>query len=421
MRAPLAFRMRPQKLEDIYGQDHLLGPQGFLRHCIEADTLVSMIFYGKPGTGKTTIAEVLAKTLSCHIVKLNAVTSSKKDLETALTEAKLFPGTVLILDEVHRLNKDKQDILLPFLEDGTVTLIGATTSNPYIAINPAIRSRCHILEVHSLKEDDIIRGLRRALTTDETLKHFTMDEDALHVLAHRSGGDMRFALNYLEVLSLSCKDKVIHREEVEQIIRVPNVQMDKNDDEHYDSVSALQKSIRGSDVNAALYYLARLCIAGDLDSIERRLVVTAYEDIGLGNPAAVDRVHQAIETAKKVGFPEAIIPLGFAVVDLALSPKSKASCEAMHKAMDVAQKTPLPVLDYLKLTPVSTQEEDRYPYDRPDLWEKMQYLPEFLKNVEFYIPNFSSNYERLLNQNYARLKAQGRSSNLRALKAQKSK
>ncbi len=417
--APLAFRLRPKKIEDIIGQKHLLGENGFLIQSIKTHTMFSIIFFGPPGCGKTTIAEAYANSMGVKYVKLNAVTSNKKDLENAIQECRLFPEAFIIMDEVHRLNKDKQDILLPYVEDGTIYLLGATTSNPYIAINSAIRSRVHLLEIQKLSEDDIANGLKNAISSPLGLNNkIKMEKNAIKFIAKSSGGDMRFALNYLEVISMSNK-KTITLDDVKQIIKVPNYSIDKDEDEHYNAVSALQKSIRGSDVDAALYYLAKLCIANDLDSIERRLLVTAYEDVGLGNPQAVDRVHNAIKTAKLVGFPEAIIPLGFAVCDLALSPKSKTSYEAIASAMELARNKPLDVLDYLKYTRVNVSEEDSYPYDRPDLWEYMQYLPELIKDVKFYQPHNASKYEQALNVNYERLQKIKRSSNLALLKKKK--
>lgn len=417
MNAPLAFRVRPTSLDDIVGQEHLVGENGFLRQCIESKTLVSMIFYGPPGVGKTTLAEAFARSLDVHFIKLNAVTSNKKDIEAAIEESRLFPHPLILMDEVHRLNKDKQDLLLPFVEDGTIYLIGATTANPYIAINPAIRSRCHLLEVKPLTLEQVKEGILRVIKHPSGLNNnFEFEDEAITTIAKLSGGDMRFALNIVEVATLGNKKKIITKTDIDHITKIPNYLMDQDENEHYDAVSALQKSIRGSDVDAALYYLAKLCVAGDLESIERRLLVTAYEDIGLANPQAVQRCVLALESARKVGFPEAVIPLGFTVCDLALSPKSKASCTGIHEAMSLAETRPLDVLDYLKYTPVNVQEDDKYPYDRPELWEKMQYLPELIKNMQFYHPSNGSSYERALNENYARLKKQGRTKDLRKLK-----
>lgn len=417
MNAPLAYRVRPHTLDDIIGQTHLVGEDGFLRHLVDSNTLVSMIFYGPPGSGKTTLAEAFSRSMDAHLIKLNAVTSNKKEIEAAIEESRLFPHPIIIMDEVHRLSKDKQDLLLPFIESGTIYLIGATTANPYIAINPAIRSRCHLLEVKALTQKEIKEGIRRVIHLPNGLNdQYTFSDEAISTIARLASGDMRFAMNLVEVATLGSKKTSIEKSDIDAITKIPNYLMDQDENGHYDAVSALQKSIRGSDVDAALYYLARLCAAGDLESIERRLLVTAYEDIGLANPQAVTRCASALESARKVGFPEAIIPLGFTVCDLALSPKSRASCDAMHKAMEAATSSPLDVMDYLKLTPVNVQEEDKYPYDRPDIWEKIQYLPELIKNIQFYSPSDHSSYERALNENYRRLKKQGRSKDLRKLK-----
>lgn len=416
---PLAFKMRPQTLDDVIGQDHLVGSNGFLRQSIKTKTMFSIIFFGPPGCGKTTIAEAYARSMDVKFIKLNAVTSNKKDLEQAIEECRMFEKAFIIMDEVHRLNKDKQDILLPYVEDGTIYLLGATTANPYISINPAIRSRVHLLEVKKLSIADVKKGLKKAIESPFGLNNkITMDDDAIDYISQISGGDLRFGLNYLEVLSMS-HNHTISLNDVKQTIKVPNYSLDKNDDEHYNAVSALQKSIRGSDVDAALYYLAKLCVAQDLESIQRRLLVTAYEDVGLANPQAVDRTYHACQVANMVGFPEAIIPLGFAVCDLALSPKSKASQKAISNAFEFVKKKPLDVLDYLKLTRVNVSEEDSYPYDRPDLWEKIQYLPEMIKNISFYEPTGTSKYEQALNANYHRLKSIKRTTNLRKLKEKK--
>lgn len=422
MKEPLAFRMRPKKLEDVLGQDSLVGPTSFLFRSKENKTPFSFVLFGPPGTGKTTIAEAYARSLGIHYICLNAVTCSKKDLESAKEEAKIFHPSILIIDEIHRLDKTKQDYLLPYVENGTFYLIGATTSNPYISLSRAIRSRCRILEVKSLEEDDIVRGLNRAISSQDGLNNESrFSLDSLRYIARLSGGDMRFALNLLDIASVQfgLSDHEISEEEVSSIESVPNIASDKDEEEHYDTVSALQKSIRGSDVNAALYYLAKLCISNDLDSIKRRLLVTAYEDIGLANPNAVLRCQMAIKAAEEVGFPEAIIPLGDAVVDLCLSPHSKAGCISIENAMDFASKTPLEIKDYLKYTPVNMKEEDKYPYDRPDLWDRIEYLPDSIKDKKFYEPSYNSSYEKALNANYERLLKQGRSSSLSSLKKNK--
>lgn len=420
MQQPLAFRIRPNSIEEIIGQEHLIGKNSILYNSIKEKIPLSFILYGTPGTGKTTIAIAYASSIHLPYISLNAVTSNKKDLEDAINLAKKNPPYILIIDEVHRINKDKQDILLPFIEDGTIYLIGATTANPYISINKAIRSRTHLLEVKKLSYDEIVLGLKNAISNPKGLNNsIKVDDEILTYIAKSSNGDFRFALNYLEIISLSFKNEEITLDKVKSIVKVSNIQLDKNEDDHYNAVSALQKSIRGSDVNASLYYLARLCAANDLDSIARRLLVTAYEDIGLANPNLCMRTKIAIDSAKEVGFPEAVIPLGDVVIELALSPKSKAGANSIHYAMDLVQSNPLDVLDYLKLTPVNTLDIDKYPYDRPDLWVKMQYLPELIKNIKIYQPSFNSQYEKVLNDNYKKLLEVNRSSNLRELKSKK--
>ena len=424
MNKPLAFRIRPKTLKDIIGQEDLVGENGFLTNSVKAETPISFILYGPPGTGKTTIAEAYANSLKAHTIKLNAVTSNKKDIEQAILEAKLYPTTIVIIDEIHRINKDKQDILLPYVENGTIFLIGATTANPYISINRAIRSRVHLLEVKTLTTSDIVTGLKRAIENkdgyDNKLK---IDDASLEYIAKSSGGDFRFALNYLEILSISFKNQEITIDKTKTVLKVSNLITDKDEDGHYDSVSALQKSIRGQDVNAALYYAARLLISGDLESLTRRLLVTAYEDIGIANPQACMRTKIAIDSALTVGLPEAVIPLSVAIVDLCLSPHSKTACLSMYKAMDAAKDMPLPVLDYLKYTPVNVAEEDKYPYDLPSVWPYLQYLPEALKDAKFYLlnKNASSSYEKALNDNYLKISNIIRSSNIREVKKKHSK
>ena len=418
MKEPLAFRVRPSKLSDVLGQDHILGKDKFMSNMLNNNTICSMILYGKPGTGKTTIATIIANTLNIKYTILNAVICSKKDIESAIFEASLNESFILIVDEVHRLNKNIQDILLPHIENGTIILIGATTSNPYHSINSAIRSRCHLVEIKSLTNEDIIIALKRALENEKGLNNeYTIEDEALNLLANYSGGDLRFALNKLEISAYTTSsDKVITKEIVLNVVKKANTTIDKNEDGHYDAVSALQKSIRGSDVDASLYYLARLIAADDLDSIERRLLVTAYEDIGLANPSAVDRTYNAIQTARMVGFPEASIPLGFAVVDLALSPKSKSADVGIKNALEVVNTKDFQMPEYLRLTPIGLSEDEKYKYERLELVEKIQYLPSLIKEMKFYEPNYKSGpYELSLIKNYERLSKINRTSNLKEL------
>ncbi len=419
MLKPLAFRMRPKNIDEILGQEEIIGENGFLKNSINSNTPLSFILYGPPGTGKTTIAEAYANSLNSFYIKLNAVTSNKKDIENAINECKNHYPSIIIIDEIHRINKDKQDLLLPYVEDGTFYLIGATTANPYISINKAIRSRLHILEVKPLSLDQIFIGLKKAIISKNGLNNqIQIDDESLKYIAKNSGGDFRYSLNCLEVLSISSNSKVINLEYTRKILKNSNLQVDKDEDNHYDSVSALQKSIRGSDVQASLYYAARLMVSGDLQSLYRRLLVTAYEDIGLANPQACLRVKAAIDASEYVGLPEAVIPLSVAIIDLCLSPKSKEADLAIQKAMESAKKYPLEVKEYLKYTPVNLSDEEKYPYDMPDLWPHLQYLPEAIKNLKFYIPNenASSSYEKALNENYKKLEKYVKSSNIPELK-----
>ena len=416
---PLAFRLRPTKLDEVIGQEDLIGKNGFLRKSVDNKTPLSFILFGEPGTGKTTIAECYANEMGAKYYKINATSSNKKDLVDAINDSKNYECPILIIDEIHRLNKDKQDILLPALEDGTVYLIGATTANPYISINKAIRSRCHLLEVKKLTVNELEEGLKRAISSKKGLDNkITISEEALRYISQQSNGDFRFALNYLEIVDITYKNEEITLEKVKKVIKVPNSGIDNDGDGHYDAVSALQKSIRGSDVNAAIFYASRLLASGDLDSLARRLLVTAYEDIGIANPQACMRTKIAIESAYEVGLPEAIIPLSVAIVDLALSPKSKAACTAMQKAMAINNDFPLDVLDYLKYTPVNVSEEEKYPYDQPEVWPHLQYLPDIIKNMKFFIinPQTESSYEKFLNEQYKKYLATFRSKDIKKMK-----
>ena len=411
---PLAYRLRPTTIDEVYGQDHLIKNNGFIRKCIDTNTVFSMILYGNPGCGKTTIATIIASSLGLHYRILNATTSNKKDMDTIIEEAKMYGHLLVIIDEVHRLNKDKQDYLLSFLESGLITMIGATTSNPYHSINPAIRSRCHILKLNELKDIDMEKILSNALISEKGLNNiYTCDKEVIKQLAKLSNGDVRFALNNLEVLALTCNDNNITLDDLKEKVHGANLIFDKNEDGYYNALSAFQKSIRGSDVNASLYYLARLIEANDLESIARRLLVTAYEDIGLANPNAVDRVYHAIETSKLIGFPEARIPLAFAVIDLALSPKSKSAEASIDKAIAKYKEHPLDVPKYLQLTPEDKNES--YPYHRNDIWKKMGYLPRQLRNEKFYDYSLNSNYEKALVENYKNIEKTPREYDLKKL------
>ena len=416
MREPLAFRLRPQTLDEILGQKHLVGPSGVIRKCIENDTIFSMIFYGPPGTGKTTTARVIAAELKKPFRKFNAVTGNKKDLDAIFTEAKLSGQLILICDEVHRLNKDKQDLLLPHVEDGSIILIGATTANPYHSINPAIRSRCHLFEFKPLQREDVKEGILHAMKAEEGLNDkYTIDDDALDLICDTVNGDIRWALNLLEISAILSNDGHITSDTVRENCHNVNNRSFGSDDGHYDLLSALQKSIRGSDVNAALYYLALLAQSGDVESISRRLLVIAYEDVGLANPQLASRTIAAVDAAEHVGFPEAIIPLGVHIIDLCLSPKSRTGVDAVHQAEAIVATKAYDMPKYLKLTPVGLNKEEQYSYDRYDCFHRIRYLPEELKDLDLF-PSFNPNrYEQQLKQIYEELKKTPRTGDLRNL------
>ena len=384
----LADKLRPKKLDDIIGQSHLIGEGKILANLVKNKKLFSMIFYGKPGIGKTSIANALVNELNLHYKFLNATINNKADFDTAIMEAKMYGDMVLIIDEIHRMNKDKQDLLLPYIENGTIILIGLTTSNPYHKINPAIRSRCQIFELHELDSKDIKAGLKKALKNFEDIK---IDDDTIEYIANLSSGDMRFALNLLEV-SYYSGDKTITIETVKKINSKPVFFHDKDGDGHYDVISALQKSIRGSDVDASLHYLARLIEAEDLDIIYRRLSVIAYEDIGLANPGIGPRVMAAISAAELVGLPEARIPLGEIVVEMALSPKSNSSHLALDAALnDIHKGNTGNVPDNIKTSSTTYL----YPHDYPNDWVKQNYMPKNLIGKKYYIPKNNKVEENL--------------------------
>lgn len=394
----LADKLRPKKIDDIIGQDHLIGKGKILSNLVKNKKLFSMIFYGKPGIGKTSIANALVNELNIHYKFLNATVNNKSDFDSAIAEAKMYGDMVLIIDEIHRMNKDKQDLLLPYIENGTIILIGLTTSNPYHKINPAIRSRCQIFELHELTKDDIVKGLKKAL---EDFKDIKIDEETLDYIATLSSGDMRFALNLLEVAYYS-SDKKINIEVIKKINSKPVFFHDKDGDGHYDVLSALQKSIRGSDVDASLHYLARLIEAEDLDSIYRRLSVIAYEDIGMANPGIGPRVMAAIHASELVGLPEARIPLGQIVVEMALSPKSNSSHLALDAAInDIRRGNTGNVPDNIK----TTSPDYLYPHNYPNDWVKQNYMPKNLIGKKYYIPK-DNKVEKSLNKLHEEMRSE---------------
>lgn len=386
---PLANALRPKKLSDVIGQEHLIGKDKILTNLVKNKKIFSLILYGPPGVGKTSIANAITEELGVKHRFLNATFNNKKDFEIVFEETKLYGNIVLVVDEIHRLNKDKQDLLLPMLENGLITLIGLTTSNPYHKINPAIRSRCQIFELMPLKKEDISKGLLKA---SKSLSEIKIDKDALDLIATMSNGDFRFAINLLEVAYYSSSDKKITTSLIKEINNKASSPMDSDETGHYDVLSAFQKSIRGSDVNAALHYLARLISSGDLDSIYRRMTVIAYEDIGLANPNMGVRVDACINACERVGLPEARIPLGDMVIDLCLSPKSNSGHVALDLALkDVENGNIGKVPSHINAQAFGY----KYPHDYPGSYVVQQYLPDELKNRVYYKPK-NNRYEKML-------------------------
>ncbi len=394
-REPLAKKLEPKSLDDVLGQKHLIGKGAILRNLVEKKKLVSMILYGKPGIGKTSIAKAIVNDLDMPYRFLNATINNKKDFDMVVSEAKIYNGMILIMDEIHRLNKDKQDLLLPQLESGLITLIGMTTSNPYHAINPAIRSRCQLFELKELETTDIIEGLNNAVKSSY-LEGINIDDDTISYIANLAGSDLRYAYNLLEIAFFASNDQKVDIKLIKQINSKPVFFSDKNGDGHYDVLSAFQKSIRGSDVDASLYYLARLIVEEDLDSIYRRMSVIAYEDIGLANPSIGPRVMAAIAAAELVGLPEARIPLGTIVVEMALSPKSNSAHLALDEAInDIRNGNTGNVPNNIK----TDSKEYLYPHDYPGAYVYQEYLPKKLKGKRYYHPK-TIGYEKNIKSYY---------------------
>lgn len=415
---PLSYRMRPQDIDEVLGQDHLVGQGGIIRRMVDAKRLSSMILYGPPGIGKTSIASAIAGSTKYKFRTLNAVTDTKKDMQIVAEEGKMSGSVILLLDEIHRLDKAKQDFLLPHLEKGTIILIGATTSNPYHAINPAIRSRTQIFELNPLEPQDIKEAIHRALNDKERGLgdlNITIEEDAIEHFISSSHGDVRSALNALELAALSSNsedDKVnISLQDALDCMQKSAFLHDKDGDMHYDVMSALQKSIRGSDVDASLHYLARLIEAGDLVTIARRILVIAYEDISLANPNIASRTLDAIVAAERLGFPEARIPLSQAVIELALSPKSNTAITSIDQALSDVRKgksgaIPRHLRDghYKGAKELGNATDYKYPHNYPNHVVSQQYLPDTIKNKRYFKDDGISKYEQSLTETYHKLK-----------------
>lgn len=388
-------KFKPKTLEDIIGQEHLIGKEGIIRLMIDNDNFQSFILYGDPGTGKTSIANVLMKKYLKHSFYFNASNQSKKDLVDIINHKNVYDLIYIVIDEIHRLKKDIQDYLLQFLESNNVIIIGLTSTNPFYTINIAIRSRCHLFKSERINKSEIYNYLKNIIIPSLDFK-YNISDDVIEYISICSNEELRSALKMLELI-YNLKNYEITLDKIKKILSIPNLSIDNDSDGHYTTLSALQKSIRGSDVNASLYYLARLIKAGDLDSICRRLLVIAYEDIGLGNPNIGPKAYAAIETARQVGFPEAKIPLATLIVDMALSPKSNSAYLGIKNALDEYKKSgnleiPFHITDF---TP-----EYKYPHDYNDCIVEQKYLPSDILSCEFYEPKETGNYERALKERY---------------------
>lgn len=422
--SPLASRLRPTTLDEVVGQQHIVGKDKLLYRAIKADKLSSIIFYGPPGTGKTTLAKVIANTTSAEFMQINATSAGKKDMEEVVAAAKNNQGmygkkTILFIDEIHRFNKGQQDYLLPFVEDGTIILIGATTENPYFEVNPALLSRSVIFELKKLSTEDIRTLLLRAVNDTEKgmgSYHAQMDDDALEFLADMANGDARAALTAIELGILTTdrsEDGIIHitLDVASECIQKRVINYDKTGDNHYDTISAFIKSMRGSDPDAAVYYLARMLYAGeDVKFIARRIMILASEDIGNADPQALQVAVAAAQAVERLGMPEARIVLAQAVTYMASAPKSKSAINAIDKAMRVVQETktpPVPVhlqdAHYKSAGKLGHGKGYKYAHDYKNHYVKQQYLPDGLTGEVFYEPS-ENGYEQQIRAYYKKIK-----------------
>ena len=421
--SPLASRLRPTTLDEVVGQQHIIGKDKLLYRAIKADKLTSVIFYGPPGTGKTTLAKVIANTTSAEFTQINATVAGKKDMEEVVNKAKELKGmyqkrTILFIDEIHRFNKGQQDYLLPFVEDGTIILIGATTENPYFEVNGALLSRSSVFELRPLSQEEVETLILRAVQDEKKgmgSYHAVIEEDALHFLADLAGGDARSALNAVELGILTTprsEDGMIHitLEVASECIQKRVVRYDKTGDNHYDTISAFIKSMRGSDPDAAVYYLAKMLYAGeDIKFIARRIMICASEDVGNADPMALNVAVSAAQAVERIGMPEAQIILSQAVLYVATAPKSNSACNAVFAAMDNVKK-------YKTTVPVHLQDAHykgsaklghgigyKYAHDYPNHYVKQQYLPDEIKDAVFYEAS-DNGYEQTIKAHMKRIK-----------------
>lgn len=421
--SPLASRLRPTTLDEVVGQQHIIGKDKLLYRAIKADKLSSVIFYGPPGTGKTTLAKVIANTTSAEFTQINATVAGKKDMEEVVNKAKELKGmyqkrTILFIDEIHRFNKGQQDYLLPFVEDGTIILIGATTENPYFEVNGALLSRSSIFELRPLSQEEVETLILRAVQDEKKgmgSYHAVIEEEALHFLADLAGGDARSALNAVELGILTTpksEDGQIHitLDVASECIQKRVVRYDKTGDNHYDTISAFIKSMRGSDPDAAVYYLAKMLYAGeDIKFIARRIMICASEDVGNADPMALNVAVSAAQAVERIGMPEAQIILSQAVLYVATAPKSNSACNAVFAAMDNVKK-------YKTTVPVHLQDAHykgsaklghgigyKYAHDYPNHYVKQQYLPDEIRDAVFYEAS-DNGYEKTIKAHMKRIR-----------------
>lgn len=427
--SPLAARMRPRTLDEVVGQEHIIGRDKLLYRAVQADKISSVIFYGPPGTGKTTLARVIANTTSAEFTQINATVAGKKDMEEVVAKARETQGmygrrTILFIDEIHRFNKGQQDYLLPFVEDGTLILIGATTENPYFEVNGALLSRSAIFELKPLSPEAVKELIRKAVYDNDRgmgAYNAEISEDALDFLADLSGGDARHALNAVELGIMTTAPGEDGRiritlEVAQECIQKRAVRYDKNGDNHYDTISAFIKSMRGSDPDAAVYYLARMLYAGeDVAFVARRIMICAAEDVGNADPQALAVAVNASLAVERIGMPEAQIILAQAAAYVACAPKSNASCNAIGSAMQTVEQTgnlPIPThlqdAHYKGAAKLGHGTGYKYAHDYPNHYVKQQYLPYELDGREFYKPS-GNGYEAKIREHMRKLRAEAES------------
>ena len=398
---PLAYSLAPSSIDDIVGQEHLVGKNGFIYKMIKNNKMTSIILYGKPGIGKTSIANVICNEMNIPYDVFNASNDNKAKLMNIINNAINYDRFILLIDEIHRMKKDIQDYLLPHVEKGNIYMIGLTTNNPYHSINPAVRSRCLVFRLNDLTKNNLVSIIYKAI--NHINNDIKINDDAIDYLIANADGEVRCLINYVENVCTVIENNTITLEDCKTVVQKGSFSMDKGEDSFYNTLSGLHKSIRGSDVNASLHYLAKLLKSEDLVAITRRLKLIAYEDIGLANPSMGPKVKAACYTAIVVGFPEAVIPLGTIVVEMALSPKSNSGYMAIHAAIDDLEKGntgPLP--PHLKNVYQFDDDNSKYlyPHDFPGAWVNQQYLPDKIKDAKYYIPKDSSKYEEALKERY---------------------